>query len=148
IHTYHCLCTQLLLASTTPLALIPRRGASASASSPEASSSDSAFILPLPGSPPTTTEADDAQTEASPHYALPLSLQPDRTPLVIQRPDGLEKRYCARCARCRVVVGYWLDWSQFAGAPAEGNKARTGRRDNVVYLLPGGLLSTEEMAGG
>jgi len=45
------------------------------------------------------------------------------------------------------VVGYQLDWGQYADADT-GTSERTGRRENVVYLLPGGLLSTEEMFEG
>ncbi|KAK7509311.1 uncharacterized protein IWZ02DRAFT_387103 [Phyllosticta citriasiana] len=152
IHTYHCLCAQLLLASTTPLAHLPRRGGpSISADAPPL---DRAYILPLPASPPTTTTADDALAQAqtqeatdarSPHYALTLSLSSDRSATIIQRDDGLEKRYLARCGRCRVVVGYWLDWSQFASSTTA---ADGGRREDVVFLLPGGLLSTEDMAAG
>ncbi|KAK7541740.1 hypothetical protein IWX49DRAFT_506662 [Phyllosticta citricarpa] len=153
IHTYHCLCAQLLLASTTPLAHLPRRGGpNTSADAPPL---DRAYILPLPASPPTTTTTPDdalaqAQTQEatdarSPHYALTLSLSGDRSATIIQRDDGLEKRYLARCGRCRVVVGYWLDWSQFASSTTA---AGGGRREDVVFLLPGGLLSTEDMAAG
>ena len=45
------------------------------------------------------------------------------------------------------MVGYQLDWGQYADVDT-GTGERTGRRENVVYLLPGGLLSTEEMFEG
>ncbi|KAK8198018.1 hypothetical protein IWZ00DRAFT_485746 [Phyllosticta capitalensis] len=156
IHTYHCLCTQLLLASTTPLPSLPRRGGDA-----DDNATDRAYILPLPAPPSsssststdtataTTTDAEQTGDEAkSPHYALTLSLSSDRTPLIIQRDDGLEKRYLARCGRCRVVVGYWLDWSQFASSVSGAAGKTSGRREDVVYLLPGGLLNTQDMAAG
>jgi hypothetical protein len=59
---------------------------------------------------------------------------------MITRTDGFEKRYLQKCGRCRVVVGYQLDWGQYG--------EKEGRREDAVYLLPGGLLSTEEMGSG
>lgn len=38
------------------------------------------------------------------------------------------------------MIGYQLDWAQFG--------EKEGRREDVVYLLPGGLLSTDEMVQG
>ena len=58
---------------------------------------------------------------------------------------GFEKRYLQRCGRCGVVVGYQLDGGQFEGADGEGGK---GRREDVVYLLPGGVMTTGEMMEG
>lgn len=164
IHTYHCICTQLLLATTTPLPSLPRRGgpASATVSSDDTTTtttptSDRAFILPLPTRPPTAADAPNAQqdeaTAASAaaavaegkHYALLLNVQSERKPRIVQRDDGLEKRWGQRCARCRCVVGYMLDWAHFKEGEGEG---RSGCRRDVVYLLPGGLVGTEEMARG
>lgn len=48
-----------------------------------------------------------------------------------------------KCQRCDLVVGYRLDRSQF-----EDEKAQSGCRGGVVYLLPGGFLSTEDMLAG
>lgn len=39
-------------------------------------------------------------------------------------------------------MGYQLDKSQFEGVEEQG------RREDVVYLLPGGLMTTKEMAAG
>ncbi|KAJ9635846.1 hypothetical protein H2201_000158 [Coniosporium apollinis] len=167
IHTYHCLCTHLLLASTHPLSTLPRRGQS---------SLDKAYILPLPPpprheSPPADAEAsdddggdDDNKDNAGPgapsattprppaasNYALLLSTVLDRKPVVVTRSDGFEKRYLQRCGRCRLVVGYQLDQAQFADAAIAtvGMESGLGRREDVVYLLPGGLLTTEEMVTG
>lgn len=157
VFTYHCLCTHLIVATTTPLSSLPRRSAS---------SLDKAYILPLP-SPPSArsraSEDSDSETEAqtstsdgkraisasrtNTHYALLLSAITDRKPQVIARADGFEKRYPQRCGRCRLVVGYQLDWGQYTDANTETSE-RMGRRENIVYLLPGGLLSTEEMLEG
>ncbi|GME65978.1 uncharacterized protein LTHEOB_8869 [Neofusicoccum parvum] len=140
VHTYHCICTQLLLATTTPLPALPRRGTD----NPDTALLDRAYILPLPTRPPTAGDGGSGDGE---HYALTLNTQVDRKPRIVQREDGLEKRWVQRCARCRCAVGYQLDWAHFAEGE-EGGEGRTGWRRDVVYLLPGALLSTEEMARG
>ena len=63
--------------------------------------------------------------------------------MVIRGEMGFEKRYLSRCGRCGVVVGYWLDGGQF-----EGDGVGRGRREDVVYLLPGGMMTTGEMVEG
>lgn len=135
VYTYHCVCTQLLFATTTPLSSLPRRGAS----NPDTTPLDRAYILPLPTRPP---EEDDEDR----HYALLLHVQPDRDrkPRIVQREDGLEKRYPQRCARCRCAVGYHLDWSHW-GSEGEG---KSGARGDVAYLLEGAVVGTEEMKRG
>jgi hypothetical protein len=134
IHTYHCACTSLLLATTTALPSLPRR----------ATSLDRAIILPLPSPahPPAST----------PHTIL-LSLTADRRPTTIRRDDGFEKRTLWRCGRCRVVVGYMLDAAQFetvttAAEEESGNAQKDGIGGEVLYILPGWLQSTEHMASG
>ena len=62
----------------------------------------------------------------------------DADPVVLKLDDGFEKRYAARCKRCDIQIGYWLDKSQF-------EPEQKGRREDVMYLLPGGLMSTDEM---
>ena len=47
-----------------------------------------------------------------------------------------------RCGRCATTVGYQLDKSQFPGEKEDG------RKEDVVYILPGGLMTTDEMASG
>jgi hypothetical protein len=54
---------------------------------------------------------------------------------------GFEKRYLQKCGRCGVVVGYQLDGEQFA----DGGR---GKREDVLYVLPGGVMTTEEMVEG
>lgn len=65
----------------------------------------------------------------------------DSTPLILKLEDGFEKRYAARCKRCDLQFGYWLDKSQF-------DDAEKGRMTDVLYLLNGELLETEEMREG
>jgi hypothetical protein len=75
-------------------------------------------------------------------YAILLGTSLDRDPVVIRGEQGFEKRYLQRCGRCNLTVGYQLDKSQFEGVEEQG------RREDVVYLLPGGLMTTKEMAAG
>lgn len=136
IYTYHCLCTNLLLATSTPLPALPTRQ----------NSIDHAHIMPLPPPPSTNAPARRGSNHVPiDHYGLLLSTL-DPTPQIITSDDGFEKRYLQRCGRCHLTVGYHLDWQQFDNA-TEPN-ARTGKRDDVVYLIPGGFITTSEMIMG
>jgi hypothetical protein len=128
VYTYHCLCSHLLLATTTPLPALPTRQNAA----------DKAHIMPLPPAPSAAGSKSPATTNT--HYGLLLSMRQDPAPEMLTSDNGFEKRYTQRCARCNLAVGYQLDWAQFGG-PAD----RTGRRDDVVFLLPGGFITTSEM---
>jgi hypothetical protein len=122
VYTYHCLCSHLLLATTTPLPALPTRQ----------NSQDKAHIMTLP--PPPSA----SKSTAGAHYGLLLSTRQECSAEIITSDDGFEKRYLQRCGRCNLAVGYQLDWQQFAAE-------RTGRRDDVVFLLPGGFITTSEM---
>lgn len=122
IHTYHCICTQLVLASTSPLDSLKSR------------SSDSSLIVPVP---------NISQTAADSHYASLVNTVADSKPTVIRRDDGFEKRYFHKCSRCDLILAYSLDRSQF-----DDTKALSGVRDDLVFVIPGGLMSTEEMKLG
>lgn len=124
IYTYHCLCTELVLASTTPLTKLPTR------------TSDRSIICPLP---PTINDT----TVLSSHHALLHGVSTESSSIVVEREDGFEKRYLQRCPRCNITVGYQLDKSMYKDP---GNES--GPREDVVYLLPGGLVSTEDMMEG
>lgn len=129
IHTYHCLCSTLLLATPYPLAALPRRAPP---------SLDRAYILPLPPLSPTPSKPN-ADSEPSPNTApilpslLTQNMRPARKLVVVRREDGFEKRRVHRCGRCGVCVGY-----EIVGEEGEGG----GR---VIYLLEGGLVLSEEM---
>ena len=136
VYTYHCLCTHLLLATSTPLGALPQRK----------NSCDQAHIMPLPPAPSSTSSATKkpaAQADLPPtdHYGLLLSTHLEHKPEVVTSDDGFEKRYLQRCGRCNLVVGYQLDWQQF-------EEDRAGRREDVVYLLPDGFVTTSEMIMG
>lgn len=119
IHTYHCLCSELLFATYAPLASLPKRKI------------DKSYIckvtvsdLPIPSG-----------------VVLSGSSIDDTTAVVLKLEDGFEKRYATRCRRCDLQFGYWLDKSQF-------DEAEKGRRTDVLYLLAGGLVGTDEMRAG
>ncbi|KAI5207957.1 hypothetical protein E4T38_03027 [Aureobasidium subglaciale] len=101
IHTYHCICTQLVLATTTPLSTLKPR------------TSDSSLILPLPDLSATTN-----------HYALLTNTTLDTAPTIIRLEDGFEKRYFHKCNRCDLSVGYSLDKSQ--SEDGKGMKGEVG----------------------
>jgi hypothetical protein len=138
INTYHCICTTLLLATTHNLTFLPRRAEPAL---------DKAYILQLP---PASRLAGEGAGDS-----LLLSTTQDRKPTIVRREDGFEKRILLRCGRCRLVVGYKLDPVHYKSA--EGVVASTsnaGEEENavekieVVYLLPGGLISSEDLKNG
>ncbi|KAH8729048.1 hypothetical protein GQ44DRAFT_768902 [Phaeosphaeriaceae sp. PMI808] len=134
VYTYHCLCSHLLLATTTPLPSLPKRNHCL----------DKAHIMPLPPPPVPTSRKNSRgaqQPAPSDHYGLLLSTRIDKVAETITSDDGFEKRYLQRCGRCALVVGYQLDWQQFA-------VDRTGRREDYVFLLPGGFMTTSEMVLG
>ena len=186
INTYHCICNQLVLASTLTLDTLARR---------QPPNQDSALILPLPPPPRTSSSSssssassdddDDEDSEQkasssrkrkkqdkrdtgsrSTSYSILLSTTLDRRPIIVRREDGFEKRWLWRCGRCRVVLGYQLDEIHFTastistsksatsdmdaadGADDGGATIRGGKMGKVVYLLPMGLLSTDDMARG
>ncbi|KAE8146967.1 hypothetical protein BDV25DRAFT_161460 [Aspergillus avenaceus] len=146
IKTTHCrFCNHLLLATTRTLSSLPRRNPPAQ---------DQALILPLPPLPSTNdeteneTEGENGHKGGNGHYSILLATTvKDRKATLVRREDGFEKRVFLRCGRCRVVVGYFLASSgsgSNAGGVGEGREVE----DQVVYLLPGGLVETDEMVSG
>lgn len=69
-----------------------------------------------------------------------LGVAVDKRPVVVRREDGFEKRRLLRCGRCRLVWGYRLEDARYDGAAEEGL--------DVVYVLPGAMVTTEEMKRG
>ncbi|KAE8441567.1 hypothetical protein EG329_004686 [Mollisiaceae sp. DMI_Dod_QoI] len=172
IHTYHCLCTTLLLTSTHSLATLPRRSLTTGGL-------DSAIILPLPSTAPpsipsTTTSQPIPLPKEGYTLLLPsLSKDLDRKPTLVRREDGFEKRVLYRCARCGLVIGYELlhtsqtqsqDRTQIQDGEAMDidtntntntptTKSHPGPSHNsldpytgkILYILPAGLTSTEFM---
>lgn len=119
VHTYHCICSELVLATFAPLENLPKRKSDGAAICKVAKSD-----LPIPGG-----------------VVLSGSTFEDGSPKILKLDDGFEKRYGLICRRCELQVGYWLDKSQF-------EEKEQGIRSDVIYVLPGGLMSTEEMKEG
>lgn len=123
-HTYHCICAELACALTTPLQQTPKR-----------SKDNAATCSLLPASLSTAP-----QSEGSIVLASGTSIDPE--PVVLKLEDGFEKRYAVKCGRCDLQIGYLLDHASF------GDGCGNGRKEDVVYLLPGGLVETGEMREG
>ena len=66
-------------------------------------------------------------------------------PIIVRREDGFEKRYVVKCSRCKLDLGYYLDWNQFDDGE---HGDRMDVRDDVLYILPGALLRTDDMEAG
>lgn len=120
ILTYHCICTQLSLAVVTRLEDLPKRRIDAAA----------------------IATCGDFASATKPSLTI-QALSVDDKPTVLKLDDGFEKRYAVRCTRCGLAAGYHLDKSQFSGSENE-----TGPRTDVVYILPGGLMTTTELREG
>lgn len=88
--------------------------------------------MPLPPAP------SKSAAKSADHYGLLISTRSDRQAEIVTSEQGFEKRYLQRCGRCNLTIGYQLDWQQFA-------VDRSGRREDYVFLLPGGLVKTADM---
>lgn len=119
IHTYHCICNELVAAVFGPLQDAQKR------------SKDNAAICTLSSS--TIPSKGSIVLSSSTHI--------EDEALVLKLDDGFEKRYAVRCGRCDLQIAYMLDQASF-------DEASSGRKSDVVYLLPGGLMSTDEMKEG
>lgn len=118
--TYHCLCTQLVMVTNTTFANMLKRQVDAAAiSTVGITDSSAAATLTMQG------------------------LSTDDKAVILKLEDGFEKRYPVRCSRCGLMAGYQLDRSQFAGT-----EEKSGPNAEVLYILPGGLMTTEEMRSG
>ncbi|TQS34630.1 hypothetical protein Golomagni_04979 [Golovinomyces magnicellulatus] len=142
IYTYHCICTSLLIASTHQLSSLPRR-------SPDTGSIDAAIILPLPSLPASTGQIRVLPAEG---YTLLLGIQRDSRICTIRRSDGFEKRILCYCNKCNVIVGYELPREQKTSQNEMNlrnddtdNQSSGPIQEKVIYLLPGGLMTTEYM---
>lgn len=119
MHTYHCICNELVAAVRGSLEDVPIR------------SKDKTAICPL----------SSATIAAKGSLVLSSSAHVEDEAIVLKLEDGFEKRFAVRCGRCDLQIGYMLDEASF-------DEARSGRKGDVVYLLPGGLMTTEEMKEG
>lgn len=119
VYTYHCICSELVLATFAPLEKLPKRKGDGAAIC-KVTNSD----LPMPGG--VVLSGSMLETESS---------------VILKLEDGFEKRYWLQCRRCDLQIAYHLDKGQFA-------ERDSGIRPDVMYILPGGLMSTEDMKAG
>jgi hypothetical protein len=61
---------------------------------------------------------------------------------IVRREDGFEKRHLWRCDRCKTAIGYELEDDQYSKGSVKPDNPK------VLYILPGWLLTTEEMSKG
>lgn len=153
LKTYHCLCSHLLIATTHDIPHLPQRSGE---------SLDRAYVLPTPPIPerissailsethrPASPSMDDEATgsmSTANGVTVLLSMPLVSQPALIRRSDGIEKRYVLQCSRCKLPMGYHLDWAHWE--EQGGAAGRKGRREDLLYLLPGALLDTEQMMSG
>jgi len=78
-------------------------------------------------------------------YTITLGMVKNNKATVIRREDGFEKRLLWRCARCNVVVGYEILGQD--RMEVDGGKGQEGYKGRVMYVLPGGITSTDVMSG-
>lgn len=122
--TYHCLCSNLVLATIHTLESLPRRSEPVQ---------DGSLIIPPSTSISTWSDIDAEEILTQSIYSTLLNVQPDRRPIIVTREDGFEKRTLLKCGRCKLVLGYIMDAPQSS---------------SPIYLLPGGLVETSELVKG
>lgn len=82
-----------------------------------------------------------------------LGMAQDKKTTIVRREDGFEKRVCWRCERCSLLVGYEIEGRGQGGDRMDvdggdkGKEREEGYTGKVVYLLPGGVQSTDVMMG-
>lgn len=114
-HTFHCLCTTLILVSVRELDALQRRTERAL---------DKAYVIRV---------ADEkAQSRL-------LNVTQDEE-VVVEVANGFERRRLIKCTKCKLIVGYKLDQTHYPDSSIDA--------ENIAYLLPGGLMSTEDMQAG
>jgi hypothetical protein len=137
--TYHCICSKLIVATTYPLDQFRKL--------------DRAIILPRPststrlavaaGLAPDTIRTEETLADWPLAGVTLLTSIADQEPLLVRSEEGIEKRYPFKCGHCKVTLGYQLDEAQY-----ENREGRSGRRDDVVYLLEGSVMPTTIVKSG
>jgi hypothetical protein len=176
VFTYHCnYCSHLLLATTHDIATLPHRKAPGLdnatilplppaprevANNVEGDKSESDYTS---GSESEGEQARQADTSSvAPRkrskrkdYTLLISCPKETKARIITREDGFEKRYLHKCGRCKLPMGYQLDDAQFdvaqkgktAQSSGDGAQSKKKRRTKYLYVLPGSLVSSQDLDG-
>lgn len=178
ISTYHCICSEVLFASTRPLTEFATRQSDSAAictiinnSNNSSSNSNSNHISNSAGKEEEKEQKgeEETKTKSNSNNSILLSnaiaierkekgkeKEEDFPCLILKLDDGFEKRYPVQCPRCGVCFGYQLDGSQWLENGNEkekekekdGDVRRTGRRCDVLYVLREGLVRTEDVIVG
>jgi len=143
VQTYHCICANLVLATTFPFTQYRKLDKSTILPIPRLSQSQEAALA----GHETQDSTDDDQDLASDSITqlVGISVIDSQAPLLIRSDEGIEKRYLLRCSRCKLTLGYQLDWDQYSTKGQFSDSVKNGRRDDVLYLLEGAVASTEAM---
>lgn len=176
ISTYHCICSEVLFASTRPLTEFATRQSDHAAictiinnSNNSSSNSNSNHSSNSAGQEEGEGKGGEGtKTKNNSNNSILLSNaiaierkekekekekeEEDFPCLILKLDDGFEKRYPVQCPRCGVCFGYQLDGSQWVEDGNEKEKdddvRRTGRRCDVLYVLREGLVRTEDVIVG
>ncbi|TVY87585.1 hypothetical protein LAWI1_G005105, partial [Lachnellula willkommii] len=144
--------------------ILPLPSSAPSPPSPPSPPSSPSHPNPPPDANPNTNETPTPMPPEGHTILLNLSKSPKTT--IIRRDDGFEKRVLWRCGRCGVVVGYEIagqglglggekmDLDVEMGGGENGNGKGKGKEKEkeryagrVMYILPGGVTTTDVMSG-
>lgn len=177
ISTYHCICSEVLFASTRPLTEFATRQSDHAAictiinSSGSSNNSNSNHSSNSAGKEEEEERkgGEETKTKNNSNNSILLSnaiaierkekekgKEEDFPCLILKLDDGFEKRYPVQCPRCGVCFAYQLDGSQWVEDGNEKEKEkekdddvrRMGRRCDVLYVLREGLVRTEDVIVG
>lgn len=155
ISTYHCICSEVLFASTRPLTEFATRQSDHAAictiinnSNNSSSNSNSNHISNSAGKEEEKEQKgeEETKTKSNSNNSILLSNaiaierkekekgkekeEEDFPCLILKLDDGFEKRYPVQCPRCGVCFGYQLDGSQWV---EDGNeKEKEKEKDDDV----------------
>ena len=116
---YHCICSTTILATNYNLEDLPTR---------RNDGLDQAKVLLL-----------DKPDRKDKNVILENVVR-DPKDIVVRLSNGFEQRTVLRCNRCHLVLGYELRRSIAELGDSDGQ--------DVVYILPGSLATTEDMKAG
>lgn len=158
ISTYHCICSEVLFASTRPLTEFATRqsdhaaictiinGSGSSSNSNNNHSSNSAGKEEeeeeeRKGEEETKTKNNSNSNSILLSNAIAIERkekgkekekEEDFPCLILKLDDGFEKRYPVQCPRCGVCFGYQLDGSQWVENGNEKEKEKGKEKDDDV----------------
>lgn len=150
ISTYHCICSEVLFASTRPLTEFATRQSDSAAictiinnsnnSSSNSNSNHSSNSAGQEEEEEARKEGEETKTKSNSNNSILLSNaiaierkekgkekekeEEDFPCLILKLDDGFEKRYPVQCPRCGVCFAYQLDGSQWVEDGKEKEKEK------------------------